>query len=80
VTYHAEIALPDGRTACADYREPIAKVMGRVNRAIMDAAPGKLAGTPADYRLIGAWLDGHAEQSELCRAHLRPGGPDCGHD
>jgi hypothetical protein len=80
VTLHVVIALPDGRTACADYREPIAGVMRRVNEAIMRGSPGTLAGDPADYALITRWLDANTARSELCRAHLRPGGPACGHD
>ena len=82
MTLHVIIALPppDGRTACADYREPIADVMRRVNEAISRLGPGTTAGRPEDYAQIATWLDEHAEGSELCRAHLRPGGPSCGHD
>lgn len=75
MTYHVIIALPDGRTACADHREPVAPAMHRVNRALSEGR----AGNPADYEAIGRWLDDHAEESERCRAGLLPGG-ECGHD
>lgn len=76
MTYHVIIALPDGRSACADYREPVAKPMHKVNRLLSEGKPG----TPGDYALIAAWLDDHAADSDRCKAGLVPGGADCGHD
>jgi hypothetical protein len=75
--YHVIVALGDGRTACADHRDPIAQQMHRIHRAMTESRPG-----PADaYAAVAEWLDDpvNAARSERCRAGLKPGG-DCGHD
>lgn len=74
--WHISIALADGRAATADYREPIAEAMHRINRMLSEGRPGR----PADYQAVAAWLDGHEQQSAACRAGLAPAGAYCGHD
>jgi hypothetical protein len=74
--WHVVIRLLDGRVACADYRDPVARPMHKINEAL-----GR--GRPADPRLYAAvaeWLDGHREQSAVCHAGLSPAGLPCGHD
>lgn len=73
--YHVVIVLPDGRTAVADFRDPIAGVMQRIHRRQLAGVPGR----SEDYVRVTAWLDTHAEQSERCRAGLAPG-KACEHD
>ena len=73
---HVVIRLPDGRVACADYREPIAAVMRKVNVHLADFTP-----VPQQlYFEVGLWLDRHLEQSAACHAYLTPTGLPCGHD
>jgi hypothetical protein len=80
LTYHVCVGLPDGRRAIADYREPVVRIMRRVNDAIAIAGPGSMAGTPDDYAIIAAWVDANQAQVDRCAAHLSPNGPACGHD
>jgi len=68
VSHHVLVRLPDpdGRTAIADYRQPVVHVMHRIlARRMMtpadcrrnpDKAPGSAADL-ADYELIAEWLD-----------------------
>ena len=76
--WHVSILLPDGRVACADYREPAAvlRPMRKINQAL---AEGRTP-DPALYEAVAGWLDGHREQSAACRAGLSPVGLPCGHD
>ena len=74
--YHVVVRLPDGRLACADYREPAAAPMHKINAALSE---GRSA-DPALYGAVAAWLDGHREQSAVCHAGLSPAGLPCGHD
>jgi hypothetical protein len=74
--WHIVIRLPDDRIACADYREPVAKPMHKINAAL---SQGKRA-APALYDAVGTWLDQHPEQSAVCHAGLSPRGLPCGHD
>ncbi len=74
--HHVSVRLPDGRAACADYREPIVQSMRKINNAL---SQGKLA-APVLYDTVGAWLDAHREQSAVCQAGLSPAGLPCGHD
>jgi len=73
--WHVVISLPDGRTAVADYRDPIAKTMHKICAALSE---GKPAG-PALYTTVAQWLDTHTGGSARCEQGLAPGG-DCGHD
>lgn len=74
--WHVGIRLPDGRHACADYREPIVGTMRKVNNALSQGKPA----APALYDAVTAWLDTHREQSAICHAGLSPSGLPCGHD
>ena len=74
--WHVVIRLPDGRTACADYREPIARPMHKVNAALAESR----APAPELFEQVAAWLDSHREQSAICHAGLSPAGLPCGHD
>ena len=74
--YHIVIRLPDGRVACADYREAIAQPMHKINAALAECKTAQ----PELYEQVAAWLDEHAEQSAACHKGLLPAGPDCGHD
>lgn len=74
--YHVVIRLPDGRFACADYRDPVARHMHKINGALSQGKPGR----PALYDAVAAWLDAHREQSAACYAGLSPAGLPCGHD
>ena len=74
--YHVIIRLPDGRFACADYREPVARPMHKINRALSEFRPAD----PALYGTVAAWLDAHQEQSAACHAGLSAAGLPCGHD
>jgi hypothetical protein len=74
--WHVVIRLPDSRIACADYREPVAKPMHKINEALSRGKPA----APALYETVGCWLDGHREQSAVCYAGLSPRGLPCGHD
>jgi hypothetical protein len=76
VPYHVVIRLPGGRVACADYRDPVARPMHKINDAIARGRPP----APALYAEVAAWLDGHAAQSAACHAGLSPRGRPCGHD
>jgi hypothetical protein len=75
--HHATVLLPDGRVACADYRDPIYTAMSRIHARFTQGKPGR----PADYQQIARWLDdpANADRSQQCRDGLKPGG-DCGHD
>ena len=75
--HHVVTRLPDGRLACADYREPVVPRMRVVNAAL---AAGGVVLDPALYDPIAAWLDGHREQSAVCHAGLSPRALPCGHD
>jgi hypothetical protein len=74
--HHVSVRLPDGRVACADYREPAVRRMRAVNAALAGGRVPDLA----LYDPIVAWLDSHREQSAVCRAGLSPRGLPCGHD
>jgi hypothetical protein len=74
--HHVVIRLPDGRIACADYRQPVVRSMRKINDAISRC---KLP-DPALYEPISAWLDQHLDQSAVCHAGLSPSGLPCGHD
>lgn len=74
--YHVVIRLPDGRIACADYREPVASTMHQINRALSECRTPD----PALYPPVSAWLNAHPEQSALCHAGLTPAALPCGHD
>jgi hypothetical protein len=58
MSHHVCVKLPDGRTAVADYRQPIVGVMYRVHKQAMRSEPG----SPDDYALIAEWLDLCPEQ------------------
>ena len=62
--HHVMVALPGDRLACADYREPVVKIMRRINRATAEGDP------PAQRDLdeVSAWLDDHAVASAM---HIR---------
>jgi hypothetical protein len=51
--HHVLVRLPDGRDACADYRQPVVTVMRRILAA---CSAGQL-GDNADYALVAEWLD-----------------------
>jgi hypothetical protein len=74
--WHVVIRLPDDRVACADYRDPVAAVMHKVNAALGEFRPP----SPELYDQVAEWLDTHAEQSAVCHAGLSPRGLPCGHD
>ena len=74
--YHVIIRLADGRFACADYRDPVARPMHKINEALGQGKPP----APALYDTVAAWLDTHREQSAVCYAGLSPAGLPCGHD
>lgn len=76
--WHVVIRLPDGRVACADYRDPVARPMHKINEALGRFGPVR----PELYAAVAEWLDGpgHAEQSAVCHAGLSPAGLPCGHD
>ena len=75
--WHVVIRLPDGRVACADYRDPsVVRPMRKVNEAL---AHGR-APDPGLYEAVAGWLAGHREQSAVCHAGLSPAGLPCGHD
>jgi hypothetical protein len=74
--WHVVIRLPDGAVACADYREPVAAPMHKVNAALSQGRPPD----PALYEAVAGWLAGHREQSAVCHAGLSPAGLPCGHD
>jgi len=74
--WHVVIRLPDGRVACADYREPVAAPMHKVNRALSQGTQPD----PALFEPVGVWLDGHLKQSAACYAGLSPAALPCGHD
>jgi len=76
VPLHVVIRLPDGRVACADYREPIVGPMRKINKALSE---GKQP-DGALFEPVSAWLDGHVEQSAVCHAGLSPAALPCGHD
>jgi hypothetical protein len=76
VPYHVVIRLPGDRIACADYRDPVAQAMHKVNRALSECRPPD----PAHYETVAAWLDSHAEQSATCYGGLGRGALPCGHD
>lgn len=59
MSHHVVIRLPDGRDAVADYRQPITHVMHRIHNATLDGREHD----PADYALIGEWLDLCPEQA-----------------
>jgi hypothetical protein len=78
MSHHVACALPDGRHAIADYRQPITRIIRRVNAR----TAARLDGDPDDYRTIAAWLEehpGHACTWEQVRAgtctHPEPGKP-----
>jgi hypothetical protein len=68
------IRLPDGRIACADYREPVVKAMRKANDAL---STGKLA-APETYATVAKWLDANGAQSALCHAAIGRAA-ECGH-
>jgi hypothetical protein len=75
--HHVVIRLPDGRVACADYRDPsVVPPMRKINEAL---ARGR-APDPALYEAVAGWLAAHREQSAVCHAGLSPAGLPCGHD
>ena len=74
--WHVVIRLPDDRVACADYRDPVAAPMHKINEALGRCEPAR----PELYAAVAAWLDGHREQSAVCLAGLSPAGLPCGHD
>ncbi len=75
--WHVSVRLPDGREACADYREPeVIRPMRKINAALSRGA----VPDPALYEAVGRWLAGHREQSAVCHAGLSPAGLPCGHD
>jgi hypothetical protein len=76
---HVVIRLPDGRVACADYREPVAARRGPMQK-IHDALSQGKPPNPALYEAVAGWLAGHREQSAACHAGLSPAGLPCGHD
>lgn len=55
--WHVIIKLPDGRTACADHRDPIVKTIRRARK-----------NDPADVEEVNRWLDAHEQQSADCHA------------
>lgn len=75
MTLHLVVRLPDGRQACADYREPVAAPMRRIHRAVSEGRRPD----PALFEVVSAWLDGHREQSAVCYAGLSPAALPCGH-
>jgi hypothetical protein len=77
--HHVVIRLPDGRVACADYRDPVVAPMRRVNEALSRGERPPLR-CGAEYAAVAAWLDAHAAQSAVCHAGLSPAGLPCGHD
>jgi hypothetical protein len=59
---HVVVRLPDGRDACADYRQPIVWIMRRVlvRINVPPTNPDRQTGGPddlADKALIAEWLD-----------------------
>ena len=74
--WHVFTDLPDGRVACADYREPVAQPMHKIHKATSQGKPAD----PALYAAVAVWLDGHREQSAVCQAGCAPTGLPCGHD
>lgn len=76
MSHHVRVRLPDGRLACADYRErAVVAEMRRVNAALaVGAAPPGEA-----YQAVAGWLDRHREQSAACEAGLALPGLPCGH-
>jgi hypothetical protein len=62
MSHHVAVRLPDGRDACADYRQPIVWIMRRClvrvahppkDETKREGGPGDLA----DKALIAEWLD-----------------------
>jgi len=78
VSHHVLVQLPDGRMACADYRDPVVTYMRRINSWISEGRSPQARPDWA-YRSVAQWLNLNEEQSARCRAYLSPGGPDCGH-
>ena len=74
---HVSVRLPDGREACADYRDVAAvRPMRKINAALSQGRTPD----PALYEAVARWLAGHREQSAACHAGLSPAGLPCGHD
>jgi len=63
--WHVYTRLPDGRTAVADHRDPIVRIMRRMRRDSPNSN---------DLAALQIWMDKNAEQSEQCKAGT------CGHD
>jgi len=57
--WHVHIRLPDGRTAVADYRDPIVPVI-RQARGLL---PGQ-----SEIDAITRWLDAHFRESAECES------------
>lgn len=59
MSHHVIVGLPDGRSAIADYRQPVTHIMGIVNNWLMtrgrDEAPPVKVGEA--YTMLGCWLD-----------------------
>ena len=59
MSHHVMVRLPDGRIACADYRQPIVVVMRKINRQRSQCRP--VGSALLDE--VAAWLDEHPEQA-----------------
>lgn len=68
--WHVHIALPDGRTAAADHRDPIVGRMRRVNRDRLRSREPD----PRDLAAVTAWLEANLAESADCAAGR------CAHD
>lgn len=70
--HHVSVRVPDGRDACADWRDPIVKAMRRINKALSEFRE-----PPADALAeVTRWLDANSERSAACIA----AGYSCTHD